>query len=197
MKRMLLVMGLLGLAVGLIPTLAFSNVAVPPDPHVPFKITADKTTRENRLVIPRKFLEKSGSVGLGGAADDGSNLRTVIAGLAISVSVASLVFLLIRRKHRAAQALTLLAALGGAGFVWVNCASADLPPSISRIPQQWTRVAKGDQNVVIKITDKGDAVELILGTKYRGSGGKRRPEPEPPRSNAETNAEPKAQPKPE
>ncbi len=199
MKRTLLFAGLLGFAMALVPPVGFSNIGPPPNPQVPLKITADKKTTKNRLIIPRKFLEKSGAVGLRGTADDGANLRTVIAGLAISVSVVCFVFLLIRRKHRAAQAMALLAALGGAGVVWVNRASADLPPSISRIPEQWTRVAKGDRSVTIEITDKGDAVELILGTKYRGNGGQREPRPfeEPPGSKPETSAKPKAEPKPE
>ena len=193
MKRLLVAAGVFGLI--LAPLSAFANIEAPPDPPpsgpVPFKITADRSTKENRLVIPRKFLDGAKTVSAKGAGI-GPDLRTVIAGLAISVSLVSLAFLLIRKKSRAAQAIALFVALGGTGVLWINRATADIPPPISEIPDAWRRVGDGQKKLTIEITDKGDSVELILGTYYRSPSldiERGQPRPEPP-------ASPKSEPKP-
>lgn len=186
MKRQGLIIGLVGLAIALLPHTGISNVAEPEPPKtaeperpkneplmtpqaVPFKITADRRSKENRLIIPRKFLEKSGARELRGEGLSGMDFRTVIAGLAMSVSVVCFVFLLIRKKSRAAQAIALLMTIGSVGFLCINEARADLAPPISKVPSAWRRVGKDQQNVKIEITDKGDAVELIIGTYYKRS----------------------------
>ncbi|MCA9073147.1 MAG: hypothetical protein KDA84_29695 [Planctomycetaceae bacterium] len=181
----------------LVPTEGFSDIPpVPENPSVPFKITADKRTRDNRLIIPRKFLENAGAGKVGALGSESENqTATLVAGLAISVSVVSLVFLVIRKKSRAAQALALLAALGAGGFVWMNQATADIAPPISEIPQAWRHVAKGQQNVKIEITEKGDTVELVLGTYYQRSlpPNERKPK-SPPNDGASPPSEKRSQP---
>lgn len=198
MKRLLVAAGVLGLIFGPLSVWAFANAEAPPDPPpdpsrpVPFKITADRSSKENRLVIPRKFLDHAKTVSAKGTGI-GTDLRTVIAGIAISVSLVSLTFLLIRKKNRAAQAIALFVALGGTGILWINRATADIPPPISEIPEAWRRVGDGQKKLTIEITDKGDSVELILGTYYRSPSQdieRRQPRPEPA-------APPKSKPKPE
>lgn len=180
MKRLLSVVLVMGATIALFPKLGSPDIpggrrVEPPRPvplkPVPFKITSDRKTKENRLVIPRKYLQdtKVGSAGLFGDGDPGVSLRTIFAGLAISVSVISLVFLIIRKKSRAAQAIALLMTIGSVGFLCINEGRADLAPPISKVPSAWRRVGKDQQNVKIEITDKGDAVELIIGTYYKRS----------------------------
>lgn len=188
-------LALFGLA--LFPTVGFSNRApVPVDPNVPFKITADSRTKQNRLIIPRKFLQNAGAGKVGLLeGESGNQAKTLIAGLAISISLISLVFLVIRRKSRTAQAMALLIAVGSGGLLLGTQATADVAPPISRIPHQWKMVGKNQHNVKIEITDKGDAVELILGTyRRRTLPPDLREPPKPPSDGASPPSEKAAKP---
>lgn len=170
MKRISTVLCVMALVIAVFPRVGFSNAAAPPElTPVPLKITADRNAKENRLLIPRKFLRNVGAVSLRDGGGLGAGFRTVIAGLVISVSVVCLVFLLLRKRRKAAQAMAVLFVTGAAGFWCLQQATADIAPPISEIPSVWKRVGQDQQNVTIEITEKGDAVELVLGTYYRRS----------------------------
>ncbi len=99
-ETMLLVACVVGMVVAIHPRLGFANVAEPdrekrpeppPQTNVPFKITGDSKTKENRLIIPKKFLRNAGVVGWLGNGDPGSIFERYFAGLA-SFSVLGVAF---------------------------------------------------------------------------------------------------------
>ena len=135
---------------------------------VPFDLKSSTRTSHNRLVIPKKFLENRSAFALQGNTDNGADLRTVIAGVAISASLIGLVFLIIRKKGRAAQMMLLMMGVLGVGFLWGNHVSADGPPPAQRLSESWERFA-GDNGryVIVEITEEGEAIELILNQRFR------------------------------
>jgi hypothetical protein len=110
-------------------------------------------------------------------------MRTVFAGIALSLAAVCLIFVFMRKKGGAAKTATgLFAAV--AGLFAAQTATADLPPPQANIVHTWKRVAQ--QNVDIEISDQGDKVVLILGTyrRYRGQPKPDRPRPTVPESSA-------------
>lgn len=154
MNRILLFVGTLLL---LFPQRGFANL-VDSDGGVPFKMTIDRSTKEHRLILPRNILRDAEYASL-------INLRTVMAGMAISMSLACLVFLWIRKKSRATQISVCLAILIPGGCVWVEQALADGAPPGAELISSWRRIPKDRKTVAVEFHSEGDEIELILGSE--------------------------------
>lgn len=154
------------------------------DKAVPMKVSSDPRARVSRLVIPRKFLVDAGVL----QSNTQSKSQMIFAGIALSLSAVVVVFLLLRRRSAAVRVSTTAALLIASGLVLTEMASADVPPRILEIPRSWRGISKDKQKVILEVKDKGDAVELILGTYRPSRGNDGRPQPRPSRS---------SQPKPE
>lgn len=148
--------------------------------EVPFTITADRRAKTNRLVIPKKFLDNTRAV----SSSPFGKIQTVIAGTAIALAVAGGAFLLLRRRQRGTQVAVSGLLIGLTGLVVSQLATADIAPPISDVPRAWKQVAAGQQNVTIEIVEKGDSVQLILGTYYRSPSRDRFDQPKPPEDGA-------------
>lgn len=166
MKRKCLWLAMLGVCLVILPTRGQASS----DQVVPFRLNVSRRVDNNQLVIPKKFLENSTALGSQGAAGDRGNLRTVIAGLAISVSLICLVFLILRKRSRAAQTILLLVSVLGVGYLWGDHASADGPPPAYDVERKWKYFAGEDgQYVEVKITDDGDAIRLLLDRNFESA----------------------------
>jgi len=148
---------------------ALADIAPPPPPTQPAQgeevttvITADFVVKNDprgatRLVIPKRFTvalsEPAGDESL--AEDSGARWRTAIAGLVLSLAVASVV--LMRRKTTPTKLVAGCVVLLGA--LAAGLAVADIPPSGGRArPAQPT--------IQIEYTAEGDAVTLIRGKGF-------------------------------
>lgn len=166
--RLRIVAFLIGVAAS--HSMAFANFG-PPFPRskqdveqsVPFTIQEDSSWTMNRLVIPRKFLKNSKSAN----TTSRSKSRMIIGGIALSLSVLTSVFLLLRKRNPAAKWSTAALVLGITGLFVSDMASAEVAEPITEIPKHWKLVGKDKQQVIIKVTEKGDTVQLILGTSSR------------------------------
>ena len=174
MKRMLLIAGILFATACVFPNQCYPdllppgkrNSRLPSASGVPFKVTTNPKTTENRLVIPRKFLNRPVAVDAAQKNSiSGAGLRSLVGGLALSLSAVSLTFLLIRRKKAGTRLTAVLLVTGVGGFFCADYVVANLaPPDFDRPPSVLNQLTRGQQNVTIEITKQGKAVELVLGT---------------------------------
>lgn len=164
MKRKCLWLAMLGAVLVNLPTRGQAGS----DQVVPFRLNVSRRVDNNQLVIPKKFLENSTALGSQEAAGGRGNLRTVIAGLAISVSLICLAFLILRKRSRAAQTILLVVSVLGVGYLWGDHASADGPPPAYDVERQWKYFAGEDgQYVEVKFTDDGNAIRLLLDRNFK------------------------------
>ncbi len=136
---------------------------------VPFSVVSDDRATSTRLVIPRKFVEAAMRGEKVGAT--GTNARSMMAGVAISLAVAS--FFLIAQRKRTVAIAGAVVLLAVSSFGVYQIANADVAPGPPPTPQ--TVFAK--QRVVLEIVEDGDSIELIRPADARPSG---RTRSEPP-----------------
>lgn len=141
-----------------------------PAPQLPVQSAVPLTYREDananisKLVIPRRYLNQAaGNKAAGGPADaggivkSGNSLRTIAAGVALSLAAASVV--LLRKQRRGVKIVTVVMAIA-----LVGCAAT---PWLWAMPPR-DKVDSGNAGgarVVIEVTDAGDAVQFIRATK--------------------------------
>lgn len=149
MKRTLAAFSLLSVLSLATPALADkpAPAPVPPTIRAPLVVQYDKGAKEDKILIPKKFLEgvKLGQLELesGEVSLAGSHGRTVLAGLAFSMAIGSVV--VFRRGRMPAAMLMVTSAMAlGATLSW---ADVPIPPVKS--------------TVVIEVVEHGDAVTII------------------------------------
>lgn len=147
---------------------------------VAVRISHDPRSKINRLIIPRRLLDNARPDRVGAA---GTGIRTIIAGLAMSIGIASLV-LLKNQRGRVKIAVATIVAFA-AVFVIYEIAIADVAP-----PPYWEfNGGTESRDFQIELVEDGRFVQLIWGkAPYQGSGGDNQPdfdgaeppEPSPP-----------------
>ncbi|GAB4152156.1 MAG: hypothetical protein Tsb009_27860 [Planctomycetaceae bacterium] len=193
MIRQLSIYGLVLLGVFVVPIPVLADIAQP-DPvipkdagnAVPLIIQQDRRTRANRLLIPRKFLRNA-------TGADNHALRTILAGIAMSLAAGSLVFVLMRRKNTASKIAMSVFCFAIGGLAATELTVAATSDSRSSIASSWSHIDHADQNVIIEVTDRGEYVNLVLGTyeRRRRRGGQPKPE-RPPIRRKSAQSQPKA-----
>lgn len=141
-----------------------SEPAPQADAAVPLTVRDDANASTSRLIIPRRYLEQAGwrknageLTGADHIVQSGSHTRTIVAGVALSLAVASIV--LLRNRSRAVKITALVAAVGIGTLVatqWMTAAE----PQDKVDPQ-----AGGGTRVVIQIVEAGDGVQFVRGTR--------------------------------
>jgi len=145
---------------------------------VPITIRVDPQAKESELRIPKQFLP---SAKLGAIEErqpvGGGTLRHVIAALALSGAITGLFFVRRDRKTRAAVViLVCVCAIAAAGTLIAN-AAPPVPQVQQPDPEPNPANAAGpvaqsiDGKVIIKVTDDGTAVTLILSGDLAKSSG--------------------------
>jgi hypothetical protein len=150
----------------------------PPPPAAPVVILVDDKAQEPRLEVPRKLLANLRASAEDGA-DDGTRRaearpawHTILAGIALSCSLALGGLWLVRARYRpgakaALLLLTTVVLLGvGAGCLW-----ADIPSPFGRprprppAPAEPEKLPEGvvlSEKVPIQVVERGEAVRLIV-----------------------------------
>lgn len=139
-----------------------ANAEATQSQSVKMSVRGDRGSKVNRLIIPKKLLNGATVVN----ADDQRDMRTIVAGVALSLAAVSLVFVFLRRKSAAAKAAAGGAAAVATMFLAGELATADIPPPRADVVRNWTGLAENEQMVIVEIVDEGDSIELVLGT-YR------------------------------
>jgi hypothetical protein len=143
------------------------------------EIQGNKRTYTHRLIIPRKLLESEARVSSRAAQpNDEDRSRTIIAGIAMSLAAVSCVFLFLRNRSANTKVATCSILVAGILFAAGELATADLPPPAADVVREWKSV--GEHDVEIEISEKGDNVVLILGTRYSRRSQPDRERPEAP-----------------
>jgi hypothetical protein len=143
--------------------------------NVKLVVVIDDKVKEPRLQIPQSLLAGGGKK----SADAGPRLPTIMAGLALSVSLVAAGFWLVRRgpgRRLAAVVLAVSLLACGASAVWANVGpkpieSKDRPTLVAMpagilLPEQ----------IVLEVVPRGDAVRLIVNEKALKSAGTVKPE---------------------
>ena len=137
----------------------------PPAEPAPLVFREDANATESQLIIPRRFLRKADKkktadnlAPADNVAQSDSHTRTVIAGIALSLAAGSVV--LMRRRSRPVQLLTLSALIAAGAFAaWSGYDGATNAAQAAD-----KAAAPAGTGVIITITDKGEAVEFVHGT---------------------------------
>jgi hypothetical protein len=136
----------------------------PPQPTVPLVIEASDSVKEPRLKIPRKLLgqlrAQADHAGPDLAVNQaGASFRTVVAGIALSLSLAAGGLWLVRTRGRARTGTLLLLlalALPGAGGA-VLWASPPLGKLFGPKP-----APSSSEKVIVEIVDEGETLQLTV-----------------------------------
>jgi hypothetical protein len=146
----------------------------PPKPvAAPLVVLIDDKAKEPRLEIPRNLL-----IGGRAALDDEGDLRRaetprlhmLIAGIALSLSLAAAGFWLVRSGNRFSRGGVAVLLVAGALLtvggvtLWANGLPPPQPPGPAKPPVMPQGVVLGD-NVVIDLLPRGDAIRLIVSKK--------------------------------
>jgi len=134
---------------------------------VPLAYRSDSKAPASTLIIPRMFLSEQADAKVSAVQqgwhegaepetvlDSSQRLRTIVAGLAMSLAVASVI--LLRNRNRAVKTLVVVGACG----VGIFAAS-----SWSLARDNSERSPKPNGRVVIQIVDEGDCVQFIRGKR--------------------------------
>ena len=131
---------------------------------VPLTYQEDADASTSRLVIPRRYLEQAGWRKNAGEAEGADQIgqvpdrtRTLVAGIAMSLAVASIV--LLRNKSRTVRGVALVVALSVCTLGVAQLLSA--APPRDKVDAQSGNGAR----VVIQIIEQGDGVQFVRGTR--------------------------------
>jgi hypothetical protein len=138
---------------------------------VPFVVLVDDKAKEPHLEIPRTLL-LGGRAAVEGEDDtqraEAPRLHMLVAGVALSLSLAAAGFWLVRSgtrfSRRGVAVLLVAGALLTVGGVTLWANGLPPPPKTPRPPVMPQGVVLGD-NVVVDLLPRGDAIRLIVSSK--------------------------------
>jgi hypothetical protein len=136
---------------------------------VPLVIRTDPNARQAILKIPKKLLPADAAAFDEPQPAGPGAARSVIAGIALSCGIAGL--FLIRRDRKTRTAVVIFVCIGAlamAGQLMADLAPPGGGKPHGRPPVRPQPVAQSSGKVIIKVTDDGDAVTLILAGNAAG-----------------------------
>jgi hypothetical protein len=127
-----------------------------------------------KIVIPRHLLpageevirpRRGTTAPLPEEARAGTPLRTIVAGVAMSLAAVSMVFVIRGNRNFKTAAVAAFAGiivLGGLGIAVADIAPSPRPRPQANAPAPPPRIANADSEIVIELSDEGDTVTLLL-----------------------------------
>jgi hypothetical protein len=141
--------------------------------EAPIEIRVDPQADESVLKIPKRLLptQKLGAIEEQQPVGAGS-MRHVFAAIALSCAITGLFFVRRDRKVRAAVVIAVcVCAVAAAGSSMANPPAAPPPPSVEPGPDVAPVPKAIDGKVLIRVTDDGTAVTLVLSGKLAKASG--------------------------
>ncbi|MCE9552641.1 MAG: hypothetical protein K8T91_04590 [Planctomycetes bacterium] len=146
------------------PRPPISEPAPQVDAGVPLTYREDAEASTSKLVIPRRYLEQAGWRKNAGGPEEADQIgqskdhtRTIVAGVAMSLAVASVV--LLRNKSLSVKVVALVVAFSVCTLGVSEILSA--APPRDKVDSQ----GGGGARVVIQIVEQGDSVQFVRGTR--------------------------------